>query len=53
MAITKILYLNEAQTGNLAGHLKNALEYIKILKKQRSVFWWAVLTACRRQPSSR
>ncbi len=29
MAITKILYLNEAQTGNPAGHLKNALEYIQ------------------------
>ena len=29
MAITKILYLNEAQTGNSAGHLKNALEYIQ------------------------
>ena len=29
MAITKILYLNEAQSGNLAGHLKNALEYIQ------------------------
>lgn len=29
MAITKILYLNEAQSGNPAGHLKNALEYIQ------------------------
>ena len=29
MAITKILYLNEAQTGNPAGHLKNTLEYIQ------------------------
>lgn len=29
MAITKILYLNEAQTGNPAGYLKNALEYIQ------------------------
>lgn len=29
MAITKILYLNEAQNGNPAGHLKNALEYIQ------------------------
>lgn len=29
MAITKILYLNEAQTGNPAGDLKNALEYIQ------------------------
>ena len=33
MAITKILYLNEAQTGNPAGHLKNALEYIQNPKK--------------------
>lgn len=29
MAITKILYLNEAQTRNPATHLKNALEYIQ------------------------
>lgn len=29
MAITKILYLNETQSGNPAGHLKNALEYIQ------------------------
>ena len=48
MAITKILHINEVDTGNPARHLEQALDYIQNPEKQMKMFWWAVLTACRK-----
>ena len=56
MAITKILNIQESDGRNPASHLKNALEYIQNPDKtirQKNVYWWAVLTACRIRHLSR
>ena len=53
MAITKILNIMESEGRNPASHLKNALEYIQNPDRQKNVYWWAGLTACRIRHLSR